>query len=122
MSSLCAVIRDKRVSLRLLEFFVTKYCVVKPVSLSQTKRLLHIDYQSRLKTYSKSYFDPFCRGKRIWMADEQGSEFETTVGQLNFFRFVIEAGIVELVGTHLAEIRCMMEPSCIKDGGKVPNV
>jgi hypothetical protein len=54
-----------------------------------------LEYKAQLKSYSKRMFDPFNRGERILYRDTSGQEFSTTVGQLNFFRWVLKNGIVE---------------------------
>ena len=54
-------------------------------------------------------FDPFCRSKRIKFQD-----FETTVGQLNFFEWAITDEILDYIETHYEEIHADME-NRIKD-------
>ena len=49
-------------------------------------------------------FDPFCRCKRIKFAD-----LDTTVGQLNFFQWIISEGILDHMYTHREEIHRDME-------------
>jgi hypothetical protein len=56
---------------------------------------IYLEYKSSLKSYSKRFFDPFCRGNRIEFEDQNGKKFMTTVGQLNFFRWVIKNNIVD---------------------------
>jgi phage antirepressor YoqD-like protein len=49
-------------------------------------------------------FDPFCRCKRI-----QFHEFETTVGQLNFFQWAIQDDVLDYIEQHHSEIQSDME-------------
>ena len=60
-----------------------------------------------MKAYSKKFFDPFCRQKRlvintntfVWReykcSDVADNEIVTTVGQLNFFRWFIDNKILD---------------------------
>ena len=102
---------SRAVSLRLLEFFITKHCF-------RHKHLLNCcfnDYQCRLKAYGKSLFDPFCRGKRTTILNSQGKLLETTTGQLNFFRFCLENGVLEYVTAHAEQLQdAMMTPRSTK--------
>jgi len=81
------------VSLRNLEWFVTNYAKNKQVTYKTSagkQFTVHVAYKSSLDGYSKKLFDPFCRTERI---EFQG--FKTTVGQLNFLRWVIHNNIID---------------------------
>ena len=54
------------------------------------------DYKLKLKAYSKKRFDPFCRWDRIQIPVNENEDlcFETTIGQLNFFKWAIENEII----------------------------
>ena len=103
-------------SLRLLDWLVTnyskKYNIVYQLNniLNETYIFnIYLDYKNQLKAYSKKFFDPFCRQKRIiidsstmkWVEyhdsykDCDKKFIVTTVGQLNFFRWFIENKILE---------------------------
>ena len=60
-------------------------------------------YRNLLKVYQKSRFDAFCRRKRILFRCA-GREILTTIGQLNFFRFAIERGVLEAARDDIARI------------------
>lgn len=77
------------------------------------KFFVHLDYKSQLKAYSKKQFDPFCRRRRIAFVDAESNQIETTVGQLNFFRWCIENHIIEYVERNLKTIADDMK-RCIK--------
>lgn len=95
-------------SLRLVDWFVTNYCKKHKVFIDMKRS--HTDvftsYRSQLKAFSKHMFDPFRRNHRIvFVYDaERGGEVETTVGQLNFFRWVLEQGILPYIGQHKHDI------------------
>ena len=87
-----------KISLRVLDWFVTNYCKkynIILVNQNNSNIIVHIDYKNQLKAYAKIYFDPFCRRDRINFIYGKGNELLTTVGQLNFFRWAIENNIIE---------------------------
>jgi hypothetical protein len=53
-----------------------------------------------LKAYSKKRFDPFCRWDRITIPYTNGTYIQTTIGQLNFFKWAIENNIVQYIEQH----------------------
>ena len=65
---------------------------------------MFLQYKSQLKAYSKKYFDPFCRRERLHFRDSAGRPFETTVGQLNFFRWALTHGVIDYGVAHGAAI------------------
>ena len=100
-------------SLRLIDWLVTnyskKYNIIYSLQKDQEIRYfnIYLDYKNQLKAYSKKFFDPFCRQKRLminvntlsWKVYDEKSENSnyiiTTVGQLNFFKWFIENKIHE---------------------------
>jgi len=94
-------------SLRLIDWFVTNYAKMHNTTFvnQQGKHVtVYLSYKSHLKAYSKKMFDPFCRCKRI-----KFSEMETTVGQLNFFQWIITDNIVDYVLENKESIQKDME-------------
>lgn len=104
------------ISLRILDYFVTNYAKKKKIIYSHNDKFFNVflNYKSQLKAYSKKQFDPFCRkmrkvsGKQI---DESinfeydtNKIIETTVGQLNFFKWAIENGVLAYIVDHLTDI------------------
>ena len=47
--------------------------------------------------YSKKRFDPFCRWDRIVIPYKDGNSIQTTIGQLNFFKWAIENLVLDYV-------------------------
>ena len=106
------------ISLRILDWFVTNYSKKNNISYdiieedgTLKKFIVYLDYKSQLKAYSKKQFDPFCRRDRISFYDHDNNEIETTVGQLNFFRWAIENSILEFVEKNLGCIELDMNDS-----------
>lgn len=106
------------VSLRLIDWFVTNYSkkfnVSYPLTEDTTTRqfMVHFHYKRELKAYSKRLFDPFCRRERIsFQIRGQAPIEETTVGQLNFFRWAIEKGVIRYILAHAVDIERDMNVS-----------
>ena len=70
-------------------------------------------YKSQLKAYSKKRFDPFCRRDRLeFMVND--NPIETTIGQLNFFKWAIKNLVIEYIVNHKTEIEADMNDSLKK--------
>ena len=67
--------------------------------------------KSQLKSYSKKRFDPFCRRERINFNYQGGKNIETTIGQLNFFKWAIDNLIIEYIKNNYKEIEEDMNES-----------
>jgi len=102
--------------LRIIDWFVTnfskKYYTVyelpNPRSLNgsddKVRFKVYNDYKLKLKAYSKHRFDPFCRWERISIPYDDEKIMETTIGQLNFFKWAIENKIVDYIETNYTDI------------------
>jgi hypothetical protein len=93
-------------SLRLIDWFVTNYAKKHHISyiLNGSEFIVYLNYKSQLKAFSKKLFDPFCRRERILFQCEGQEPFETTVGQLNFFRWAFEKDILSFIRTNYDSI------------------
>lgn len=101
---------DSSISLRLIDWFVTNYAK-KNYTVYAVERndatirfKVFIDYKLRLRAYGKKKFDPFCRWERIAMPYENDTKIETTIGQLNFFKWTLENNILKYIEEHRREI------------------
>ena len=99
------------ISLRLIDWFATNYSkkhyTVYPLKMKNgdEKRFkVYIDYKLKLKAYSKKRFDPFCRWDRITIPYKEDTYIQTTIGQLNFFRWALENKILECIEKNLTKI------------------
>jgi hypothetical protein len=97
---------ESDLSLRLIDWFVTNYAKKHHISymLNGQEFIVYLNYKSQLKAFSKKLFDPFCRRERILFQVTSCDPFETTVGQLNFFRWAFEKDILSYIRTHYADI------------------
>ena len=101
---------DSSISLRLIDWFVTNYAK-KNYTVYAVERnnanvrfKVFIDYKLRLRAYGKKKFDPFCRWERIAMPYENDTKIETTIGQLNFFKWALENNILKFIEDNRREI------------------
>jgi hypothetical protein len=103
---------ESKISLRIVDWFVTnfakKYYTVYELPSKNTGDMqrfkVYNDYKLKLKAYSKRRFDPFCRWERISIPYDDEKIMETTIGQLNFFKWAIENKIVDFIETNYADI------------------
>jgi hypothetical protein len=103
---------ESKISLRIVDWFVTnfakKYYTVYELPSKTTgdsqRFKVYNDYKLKLKAYSKRRFDPFCRWERISIPYDSEKIMETTIGQLNFFKWAIENKIVDFIETNYTDI------------------
>ena len=96
---------ESNISLRIVDWFVTNYAkkyytvysLPTPDGLDEIRFKVYNDYKLKLKAYSKKRFDPFCRWDRIQIPYDDEKYMETTIGQLNFFKWAIENAIVDYI-------------------------
>jgi hypothetical protein len=101
-----------KISLRIIDWFATnygkKYFTVYTINNEYSKGSrrfkVYVDYKLKLKAYSKKRFDPFCRWDRITIPYKNGTFIQTTIGQLNFFKWAIENDIVQYIEQHYGTI------------------
>ena len=121
---------ESKISLRIVDWFVTnfakKYYTVYEIS---TKRgdltimdrfKVYNDYKLKLKAYSKKRFDPFCRWDRISVPYNEDQLMETTIGQLNFFKWAIENHIVEYIQKNYETIENDMNKRNLTTKKRIP--
>ena len=94
------------ISLRVLDWFVTNYSKMNNIFVNKsngTNMNVFKEYKLMLKSFSKKKFDPFCRWNKISIPYKD-AYIETTVGQLNFFKWVIDSNIINYVVDHYSDI------------------
>lgn len=100
------IVNNNAISLRLLNWFAMKYSATMKAMEVKTKDGnselfdVKISYKARLNTHSKKYFDPFRRGKRFdyyYNTKNKNKYIETTLCQLNFFRWLMLHNLIEYV-------------------------
>lgn len=102
---------ESNISLRIIDWFVTNYAkkYYTIYEIDDNKRFkVYNDYKLKLKAYSKKRFDPFCRWERIIIPYDKDKNMETTIGQLNFFRWAIENKILNYILENYSKIEADM--------------
>jgi hypothetical protein len=98
---------ESRISLRIVDWFATNYAK-KYYTVYDTKNdkrfKVYIDYKLKLKAYSKRRFDPFCRWERINVPYKGTNFIQTTIGQLNFFKWALENGVIDYIENNYEQI------------------
>ena len=128
LAKLLNIIKYKKsVSLRVIDWFATNYSKKHNTifiiyrnemgnkTLHETTNIVsqfnvYNSYKSQLKAYSKKRFDPFCRRERIDV-EINGNHLNTTIGQLNFFRWVLNNNIIDHIQVNIDEIENDMNHS-----------
>jgi hypothetical protein len=103
---------ETKVSLRIVDWFATNYAkknytlydIVDETTGNVRRFKVYLDYKLRLKAYSKHKFDPFCRWERISIPYKDGKCIETTIGQLNFFKWTLENDVIQYIEENYDEI------------------
>ena len=122
---------DKKISLRSIDWFITNYSkknntyyIVyenkngepsfdeKDNNYKNNMNVFH-SYKSQLKAYSKKRFDPFCRRDRLLFKLDDEVSVETTIGQLNFFKWAISNLIIDYIEKYKDSIEDDMN-TCLK--------
>ena len=91
---------ESPISLRIIDWFATNYAkkFFTVYDAGPNRRFkVYVDYKLKLKAYSKRRFDPFCRWDRITIPYVNGTFIQTTIGQLNFFKWALENGVVAYI-------------------------
>jgi hypothetical protein len=111
--------KEKKISLRLIDWFVTNFCKKNKIIIEKTtknkKEFINIynSYKSNLRAFSKQTFDPFRRKNEIFLDYKNKKKLlfsfisnnkishknfiKTTIGQINFFKWIIENNIYNYI-------------------------
>ncbi len=115
---------NSRISLRIIDWFVTNYAkknftvysipakthcstVINGEENMERFKVFN-NYKLELKAYNKSRFDPFCRRDRITIPVSGSTGMVTTIGQLNFFKWAIENHVLEYIDENFDAIEADM--------------
>ena len=133
INKLLEVLSDNnKISLRIIDWFVTNYSKKNNIYYTifetpkkqktftnENNRVLkqfntYHSYKSQLKSFSKKKFDPFCRRDRINFEYEDGKVIDTTIGQLNFFKWAIDNLVIDYIKNNYDKIEEDMNSSIKK--------
>lgn len=105
---------ESNISLRIVDWFATNYAKQNFTTYDIEKNgmtdrfKVYIDYKLKLRAYSKRRFDPFCRWDRITIPYKTGERIQTTLGQLNFFKWAIENNVIDYIENNYKKIEADM--------------
>ena len=91
---------EANISLRIVDWFTTNYAKKNYTvyNLGNGNRFkVYLDYKLKLRSYSKKRFDPFCRWDRITVPYTDTTHIQTTIGQLNFFKWAFENEVIHYI-------------------------
>ena len=91
---------QSKISLRIVDWFATNYSKKNYTIYTTNKESrfkVYNDYKLKLKAYSKKRFDPFCRWERITIPYKNDIHIQTTIGQLNFFKWALENDVIKYI-------------------------
>lgn len=126
--------KNTKISLRILDWLVTNYskknnCTIEKFDNGNLVIFkIYLEYKNQLRAYSKENFDPFCRKNRIILNPDTVSIvdsivnprcFYTTIGQLNFFRWIINNDIINYLLVNLDRIETDMLDVANKNKKKI---
>lgn len=102
--------KPQHISLRNLDYFVTNLAKRIVVPLPSTGQDLHQAYKQQLVRFSKVHFDVFQRRARTTLAPPPAEPpgtppLVTTLGQLNFFRWAFENGVLQAMESYADVVR-----------------
>lgn len=103
---------ESSISLRIIDWFSTNYAkknytvytIPENGAKPERRFKVYLDYKLNLKAYSKKRFDPFCRWDRIAFPYINNSYIQTTVGQLNFFKWAIDNQVIHYIEANYRDI------------------
>ena len=99
--------RKSNISLRLIEWFITKYSN-NIITLNNNNTPINIlnSYHIKTKLYQKRYFDLFRRYDVFIykFKNRDDLQIKTTISQLNFFQWLIENNIYDYIESHANEL------------------
>jgi len=109
MDKMLNIINGKsQISLRIIDWFATNFAkknyTVYQLQGTEKRFKVYNDYKLKLKAYSKRRFDPFCRWERINVPYKEDSFIQTTIGQLNFFKWALENNVIDYIEQNFKHI------------------
>jgi uncharacterized CHY-type Zn-finger protein len=106
------LIGECKISIRVIEWFVTNYCKKNNIAFIKKDRdnkdiyfNVYLNYKAQLKSFNKDLFDPFCRGEELINFPIKDNKYiVTNIPQLNFFKWALEFDILDFIDKNLDDI------------------
>jgi len=118
IKKLISIVKRKNgMSLRVIDYLCTNYSkehsIVIETKDGHIPRDLNSDYQKNLNAYNKKYLDPFSRRNKIVINvsydNETHEKRNTSIGQLNFFRWFFKNNIDQYLSKEKKTIEAHMK-------------
>ena len=101
------IILENKIKIIIIEYFITNYSKKHQIIIKDenTNDFFYIndEYKNQLKSFNKKFFDPYKRNNKFEL-EHKKNKIITTVGQMNFFKWAIENGIINYIEIHYKEI------------------
>jgi hypothetical protein len=99
------------VSLRLVDWLVTNASKTSTIVVYNKGIPVDafVDYRRRLSSHTKRNFDAFARRKRITLTFFGNIRRQSSLAQLNFFKYIIDRNLFEYCKSHRDEIEAHMK-------------
>lgn len=93
------LIIENKIKIFVIDFFITNYSKTHNIILNNDKYFdIYNEYKNQLKSYNKKYFDPYKRINKFELTNEKTNQkIITTVGQMNYFKWLIENKIIDYI-------------------------
>lgn len=114
LDMLIAIIEGKsNISIRVIEWFVINYSQIKEIKYhikirgAVTCFYVNREYNTQMRMFTKEYFDPFCRKRKVFYRYKDGKKnvtFVTSIGQLNFYYWAIKHKVIRYIENHISDI------------------
>lgn len=92
------IIKNEKIKIFVIDFFITTYCNKNNLIINKDDKYIDVynDYKTQLKSYNKKYFDPYKRNEKFELC-YNNEKIITTVGQMNFFKWLITNKIIDYI-------------------------
>jgi len=99
------IILNENMKIFIIDFFITIYANKKNIIIDIDGEYIDIynEYKTQLKSYNKKYFDPYKRNEKIELV-YNNKTIITTIGQMNFFKWLITNGIDKYIEENYTNI------------------
>ena len=99
--------QESVISLRALDWLVTNFSKKHNIACHDKSGHIfniHFGYKNALSYFRRRNFDPFRRRLRLKVVYDDGKEFETTIGQLNFTHWAYANGVLDYASSNIKNI------------------
>jgi len=110
LDTLIGTDKISRISIRLIEWFVSTYSQINNIEYLVNGKMFNIynEYNLMKNGYGKNIFDPNGRGNKICFECDENKQIETTIGQLHYFKWAINNNIIHYIRNNYEEINKAM--------------